>query len=575
MRLTTLIELSIDERIQRERPCRTLFVRNVKYETNSKEVREKFEQMGEIKIFFDLISTRGMVFITYYDLRAATTAKEKLQGSDVSGRPIDVHYSLPKDNELERRCDRDKNQATLFLAISGANRVIDDEELKVKFSAYGEIRSIKHFKDSPYQRFVEFWDSRACERAHDDLVGTQYLGGKLDLKFSWDTGMVPKTRLPKEYRGPGDENGYSYGYGPEDDPNNYDQDDGADYDHQDDNQYNTHHGRVNARRDNAYLRASNDQYGSHGSFQPGHSYPENPVPFGGEIDERRLDQAHKVQELLASLTKTGNQSTVGVGQTVTPGQVAAPYGLPSHSKDYSGDMSLSNSSQTMFAPSTMHSMPLPSNFVPNYPMYPAMLNDRTGQVGQINGSVQSYSQLMNTTSHTSNLQTVNQSHPTLQISNPAAAYHPLNDDRTNQATSLGIGNNSGVAQPSVTFPQSVLALLQQTGATGDSPYNNSAQQMSQLQPGGASSIPTAPRAMQGPMTNSNVVASQPAVNHALGVSIPAPIGGTSSTKPGTLSTTAPSTNQGQAYPTAGTSENNPQAAVQQLLALLRQQQQAR
>lgn len=45
------------------------------------------------------------------------------------------------------------------------------------------------------QRFVEFWDSRACEQAHDELVGSQYLGGKLDLKFSWDTGMVPKTRL--------------------------------------------------------------------------------------------------------------------------------------------------------------------------------------------------------------------------------------------------------------------------------------------------------------------------------------------------------------------------------------------
>lgn len=29
------------------------------------EVREKFEHMGEIKTFFDLISNRGMVFITY------------------------------------------------------------------------------------------------------------------------------------------------------------------------------------------------------------------------------------------------------------------------------------------------------------------------------------------------------------------------------------------------------------------------------------------------------------------------------------------------------------------------------
>lgn len=83
----------IEERIQRERPCRTLFIRNIKasyhfeilrdsassacitfpggkltepqYETNSDDVRHQFEEHGEIKTFFDLISTRGMVFVTY------------------------------------------------------------------------------------------------------------------------------------------------------------------------------------------------------------------------------------------------------------------------------------------------------------------------------------------------------------------------------------------------------------------------------------------------------------------------------------------------------------------------------
>jgi hypothetical protein len=35
------------------------------YETNSEDVRHQFEEHGEIKTFFDLISTRGMVFVTY------------------------------------------------------------------------------------------------------------------------------------------------------------------------------------------------------------------------------------------------------------------------------------------------------------------------------------------------------------------------------------------------------------------------------------------------------------------------------------------------------------------------------
>lgn len=35
------------------------------YETNSEDVRRSFEDHGEIKTFFDLIATRGMVFVTY------------------------------------------------------------------------------------------------------------------------------------------------------------------------------------------------------------------------------------------------------------------------------------------------------------------------------------------------------------------------------------------------------------------------------------------------------------------------------------------------------------------------------
>lgn len=82
----------IEERINRERPCRTLFIRNIKasssdlsvclasrrealssyyffenkqYETDSDDVRRKFDEHGEIKTFFDLIANRGMVFVTY------------------------------------------------------------------------------------------------------------------------------------------------------------------------------------------------------------------------------------------------------------------------------------------------------------------------------------------------------------------------------------------------------------------------------------------------------------------------------------------------------------------------------
>ena len=48
-----------------EKPCRTLFVRNINYDADPEEVREKFEKFGEIKELFTKIEGRGMAFVTF------------------------------------------------------------------------------------------------------------------------------------------------------------------------------------------------------------------------------------------------------------------------------------------------------------------------------------------------------------------------------------------------------------------------------------------------------------------------------------------------------------------------------
>lgn len=77
----------IEKRIAKERPCRILFIRNIKvsgqwlkagcrcstepclcvvqYSTDGGILKRKFAEMGEMKSFFDLISSRGLVFVTY------------------------------------------------------------------------------------------------------------------------------------------------------------------------------------------------------------------------------------------------------------------------------------------------------------------------------------------------------------------------------------------------------------------------------------------------------------------------------------------------------------------------------
>jgi len=154
-------ESIIEERIQRERPCRTLFIRNIKYETNSDEVRRQFEEHGEIKTFFDLIANRGMVFVTFYDLRAAERARERLQGSEISGRPIDVHYSLPRDDNLAKGGDKNQElQGTLLVTLRNSNQAIDDGEVRRKFQQFGDVKSVRPVGDRHDQRYVEFYDTR-------------------------------------------------------------------------------------------------------------------------------------------------------------------------------------------------------------------------------------------------------------------------------------------------------------------------------------------------------------------------------------------------------------------------------
>ncbi|KAF8910020.1 hypothetical protein CPB84DRAFT_1764381 [Gymnopilus junonius] len=193
----------IEERIQRERPCRTLFIRNIKasyiailslpailfYETPSDDVRRIFEEHGEIKTFFDLISTRGMVFVTYFDLRAAERARDRLQGSEISGRPIDVHYSLPRDDQKSN--DREKNQqfqGTLQVTLrnSPSGQPIDDNEVRRKFQQFGDVKSVTPVGDRIDSRYVEFYDTRACGEAYDRLRHQGLQDGVMDIVFAWE-----------------------------------------------------------------------------------------------------------------------------------------------------------------------------------------------------------------------------------------------------------------------------------------------------------------------------------------------------------------------------------------------------
>ncbi|TFL03345.1 hypothetical protein BDV98DRAFT_381940 [Pterulicium gracile] len=164
----------------------------VQYETNSDDVYRRFSAHGDIKTFFDLISNRGMVFVTYYDLRHAERARDHLQGSEISGRPIDVHYSLPRDDHA-KGIDRERNQAMqgtiqITLRDSRSGMPIDEGELRRKFTPFGDIKAIN---SAGGPEFLEYFDMRSCDVAFDKMRYTSFQDGTLEIQFSWDEPPAP------------------------------------------------------------------------------------------------------------------------------------------------------------------------------------------------------------------------------------------------------------------------------------------------------------------------------------------------------------------------------------------------
>ncbi|KAK8847513.1 hypothetical protein IAR55_005371 [Kwoniella newhampshirensis] len=292
---------SIEERVQNERVCRTLFVRNVSYDANPDELKVQFATYGEIKTYYEMVHNRGMIFITYYDLRAAERARDGMHGHHIGKRSIDVHYSLPRADDQKGDCDREKNQGSILVHVHPP-RVIHENEVGRLGEQYGEIKSVRSGRE-PAQKIVEFYDSRGAALFVDCMQGQSGLGGTLELRFVWDELDNQLPPPPAAERGressvstsdtsfgarSARRSGEGPGYG------------------------DVRSGRGNGRgppgggggrgRD----RSPNRRVDGRGPYPGGSSLPPPPGRYGdappsAPPPEDRLEQARKVQQLLASL----------------------------------------------------------------------------------------------------------------------------------------------------------------------------------------------------------------------------------------------------------------------------------
>ncbi|XP_021764156.1 protein MEI2-like 5 isoform X2 [Chenopodium quinoa] len=161
-----------------EHPSRTLFVRNINSNVEDSELRNLFEQYGDIRTLYTACKHRGFVMISYYDIRDARSAMRALQNKPLRRRKLDIHFSIPKDNPSEK----DINQGTLV--VFNLDPSVSNEELRLIFGAYGEVKEIRETPHKKHHKFIEFYDVRAAEAALRALNRSDIAGKRIKLEPS-------------------------------------------------------------------------------------------------------------------------------------------------------------------------------------------------------------------------------------------------------------------------------------------------------------------------------------------------------------------------------------------------------
>ncbi|XP_062096536.1 protein MEI2-like 5 isoform X2 [Humulus lupulus] len=161
-----------------EHPSRTLFVRNINSNVEDSELKALFEQFGGIRTLYTACKHRGFVMISYYDIRDARTAMRALQNKPLRRRKLDIHFSIPKDNPS----DKDINQGTLV--VFNLDPSVSNEDLRLIFGVYGEVKEIRETPHKRHHKFIEFYDVRAAEAALKSLNRSDIAGKKIKLEPS-------------------------------------------------------------------------------------------------------------------------------------------------------------------------------------------------------------------------------------------------------------------------------------------------------------------------------------------------------------------------------------------------------
>ncbi|EJW02193.1 hypothetical protein EDEG_03369 [Edhazardia aedis USNM 41457] len=175
---------------------RTLLITNIS-EEDQPQLKEALAELGDIRETYT-IAGRNILFVIFYDVRAAMQAKASMNNKQIGQSTIKINYTvskyeIPKENDI---CDETKNQGTLLLVSRDLQTPLTEKEIVAILGSYGEIKEIREYK--AFQKFVEFYDTRCAVKAYNDFGERAYKNGTLMLRYLWDMSKKKRWEFVKE-----------------------------------------------------------------------------------------------------------------------------------------------------------------------------------------------------------------------------------------------------------------------------------------------------------------------------------------------------------------------------------------
>jgi len=168
----------------------TVYVMNLPYELEDKELEEIFAECGTVKTLSvprkrDTKEAKGFAFIDMNSKEEMEKAIEELNGREVGGRTINVKLSLPKD-ELPKKKKRERPAVENKMYVGNLPYGVSRDEVKELFSEFGTVADVFLARDSDGKDrgfgFVTLSSEEEATAAINSLNGDFFQGRRLTVR---------------------------------------------------------------------------------------------------------------------------------------------------------------------------------------------------------------------------------------------------------------------------------------------------------------------------------------------------------------------------------------------------------